>query len=120
MDVLPDLCGLKITRTLWGLEPRWTIELDKDAIKEAAKAALHLPDHCSVYFPAKGALNKLYIITSAGNEVVISVTLPVYPKWKTLGEVTTLQWVTQNTSLPVPRVLAYNTDRSSPVGLSGL
>jgi hypothetical protein len=41
--------------------------------------------------------------------------LPIYPKWKTLSEVAILQWVAQNTSLPV-QVLAYNIDRSNPVG----
>ncbi|KAI1844344.1 hypothetical protein JX266_009438 [Neoarthrinium moseri] len=40
----------------------------------------------------------------------------VDPKWKILSEVATLDWVKANTSVPVPRVLAYNADRSTPIG----
>lgn len=112
MDTSPDLRGLKWTHSLWGLEPRWAINIDKKAIKEAAKAALHLPESCDVTFLAKVAFNKLYTVTSDDEEVIVWVTLPIEPNWKTLGEVATLQWVAQNTSLPVPRVLAYNIGRS--------
>ncbi|QKX64547.1 uncharacterized protein TRUGW13939_11722 [Talaromyces rugulosus] len=94
MDVLPDLRGSKWTRTRWGREPRWA----------------------KVKFLAKGAFNRLYIVASDDKEVVVRVTLPIYPKWKTLGEVAIPQWVAQNSSLPVPQVLAYNIDRSNSVG----
>lgn len=36
------------------------------------------------------------------------ISLPVYPTYKTRGEVVTLRWVRDNTSIPVPRVLAFD------------
>ncbi|KFA77556.1 hypothetical protein S40288_05753 [Stachybotrys chartarum IBT 40288] len=116
MATAPNFDGLKWIRTLWGLEPRWAVKLDKKAIGETVKKTLSLPENYCVKFLAKGAFNKLYIITSGQAEVVVRVTLPVDPKWKTLSEVATLQWVSHMTSLPVPRVLAYNIDRSNPIG----
>jgi hypothetical protein len=99
-----------------GREPRWASKPDKNTIKEAAKAAIGLPDSSEVKLLAKGVFNRLYIVASDDKEVVVRVTLPIYPKWKTLGEVAILQWVAQNSSLPVPQGLAYNIDRSNPVG----
>ncbi|KAL0943135.1 uncharacterized protein CTRU02_201021 [Colletotrichum truncatum] len=116
MKTTPDLGGLKWIRTMWGLEPRWSVELDEDAIKETVQAALHLTGIFDIEFLAKGVFNRLYTLKSADKELVARVTLPIDPKWKTLSEVATMQWVTQNTSLPVPRVLAYNAVRSNPIG----
>lgn len=113
----PDFSGLKWVRSLWGLEPRWTVNLEEKAIEETVKSALSLTDPCTVEFLAQGAFNKLYtIIDSTGQSVIFRVTLPIDPKWKTLSEVATLEWVHEKTSLPVPRVLAYRADRSSPIG----
>ncbi|KAK2046310.1 hypothetical protein LZ31DRAFT_448358, partial [Colletotrichum somersetense] len=38
------------------------------------------------------------------------------PKWKSLSEVATMQWVRQNTSLPVPEILGFDAGRGNPVG----
>ncbi|KAF6828545.1 hypothetical protein CMUS01_08542 [Colletotrichum musicola] len=62
------------------------------------------------------AFNKLYVVKHADEEVVARVTLPVDPKWKTLSEVATLQWVREKTTLPVPKVLGYSADRANRVG----
>ncbi|KAJ9148455.1 Kinase-like protein [Pleurostoma richardsiae] len=111
-----DLSGLKWVRTLWGLEPRWTSEPDERAIEETVRNTLNISPPCKAKFLAQGAFNKLYIVESSAKDVVARVTLPIEPTWKTLSEVATLRWVAQNTSLPVPRVLAYNADRSNPIG----
>ncbi|RFU32943.1 hypothetical protein B7463_g3395, partial [Scytalidium lignicola] len=79
-------------------------------------STLDLPGTCAIEFLAQGAFNKVYIVRSLEVEVVVRVTLPVDPAWKTLSEVATLKWVRENTSLPVPEVLAYRADRSSTIG----
>ncbi|KAK2015624.1 hypothetical protein LZ32DRAFT_602281 [Colletotrichum eremochloae] len=112
----PELPGLKWVRTLWGLEPRWSVEPDVTAIMETVKSALNVRSACSIEFLGGGAFNKLYIVKNAEKEVVARVTLPVEPKWKTLSEVATMQWVRQNTGLPVPEVLGFNADRGNPIG----
>ncbi|KAK3682256.1 kinase-like domain-containing protein [Podospora appendiculata] len=104
-------------RTIWGLEPRWTITPNETAILETVKTALDLAEPCKIEFLAQGAFNKLYTITSSQNQQVVArVTLPIDPKWKTLSEVATLDWVSENTSLPVPRVLGYRADRCTAIG----
>jgi len=115
-DTQPDFSGLEWVRDLWGTEPRWTAELDEEAIKQTAQCRLKLPGECTIKFLAQGAFNKLYIVKSPEKEIVARVTLPVDPGWKTLSEVATLQWVRDNTTLPVPEVLAYQANRSSPIG----
>ncbi|GKT49842.1 uncharacterized protein ColSpa_10023 [Colletotrichum spaethianum] len=114
--VSPDTSGLKWVRTFWGLEPRWTIDPDTTVIMETVKSTLNIRSDCSIDFLAEGAFNKLYIVKSTENEVVARITLPVEPKWKTLSEVATVQWVHQNTSLPVPEILGFSSDRANPVG----
>ncbi|CRG83496.1 hypothetical protein PISL3812_00847 [Talaromyces islandicus] len=114
MDVLPDLRGLKWAHTLWGLECRWATKLDKSSIKEAAKAALHLPESCGVTFLAKAAYNKLYIVESDNNEAVVKVTH--WTKMENSRRSFHLQWLAQTTNLPIPRVLAYHIERSNVVG----
>lgn len=111
-----DFNGLEWVRNLWGSEPRWAVDLDEEAIKQTVQSALELPGPCDIEFLAQGAFNKLYTIKSAGKEVVARVTLPADPIWKTLSEVATLKWVRENTSLPVPEVLAYQADRASAIG----
>ncbi|KAK3332336.1 phosphotransferase enzyme family-domain-containing protein [Cercophora scortea] len=112
----PDFSGMSWVRNMWGLEPRWTIIPDETAIMETVKSAVGLTEPCKIEFLAQGAFNKLYTIASSETEVIARVTLPIDPKWKTLSEVATLDWVRENTSLPVPRVLAYRADRSTPIG----
>ncbi|KAK9319193.1 phosphotransferase enzyme family-domain-containing protein [Lipomyces orientalis] len=111
-----DFSGLEWVRDLWGSEPRWTVDLDEEAIKQTVQSTLELPGACTIEFLAQGAFNRLYIIRSTEKDIVARVTLPVDPAWKTLSEVATLKWVRENTSLPVPEVLAYRADRSSVVG----
>lgn len=44
------------------------------------------------------------------------ISLPVYPTYKTRGEVATLHWVRDNTSIPVPRVLAFDDTNNNDIG----
>ena len=115
-----DFDGLEWVRDrFWNSEPRWTVEPDEEAIKQTVTSSLGLSSTtapCGIEFLAQGAFNKVYVITFAEKEVIARVTLPADPKWKTLSEVATLQWVRDNTSLPVPEVLSYQADRASPVG----
>jgi hypothetical protein len=101
------------------LEPRWTVELDEDAIRQTVASSLNLATvPCHIKFLAQGAFNKVYVVIfpEKEKEVIARVSLPVDPKWKTLSEVATLQWVRDNTSLPVPEILSYQADRNSAIG----
>ncbi|KAK7745384.1 hypothetical protein SLS53_002880 [Cytospora paraplurivora] len=44
------------------------------------------------------------------------VSLPVHPHLKTRGEVATLQWVRDNTDVPVPKVIAFQDNNQNEIG----
>ncbi len=114
-----DFHGLTwVQEGIWDVEPRWTIEPNEEAIRETVQSSLNLPasPNNTINFLAQGAFNKVYVVAHADKEVIARVTLPADPIWKTLSEVATLRWVRENTSLPVPDVLAYQADRSSAIG----
>jgi hypothetical protein len=100
----------------WGLEPRWVTEPNMAAVLKAVKDAIDLERPGTVKLHVDGASSKLYAVESRDRKVLARVNLPIEPRLKTLSEVATLQWVRDNTRLPVPRVLAYNAARTYPVG----
>ncbi|KAK4096662.1 kinase-like protein [Parathielavia hyrcaniae] len=88
-------------------------------MKQTVASSLKLTaSPCDIEFLAQGAFNKVHVVKFPGQEkeVIARVTLPVDPKWKTLSEVATLQWVRHNTSLPVPGVFSYQADRNNAIG----
>ncbi|KAI1079247.1 phosphotransferase enzyme family-domain-containing protein [Whalleya microplaca] len=58
----------------------------------------------------------MYSVSYGNNHFIMRVSLPVCPKVKTESEVATLQWIYENTRLPVPRVKCWDSSRNSPIG----
>lgn len=66
-------------------------------------------------FPNQGGsfINQVYLVSTDKNEkLVLKVENANWPKEKTLNEVTTLEYLNRYTSIPVPRVLAYESAMS--------
>ena len=111
---------VKWSRSLFDAYPEWTSDPDTEGITRAIQESGIIC--CSgVRHLADGAFHKVYDIQRSNNgpassarDLVIRVALPVEPRWKTLSEVATMHWVRANTSLPVPEVMAYKSDRSDP------
>lgn len=102
--------GLGWEETALHLHPRWTKEPSLEAIESVCRQRLDIPsaEPCKVSFYAGDAMYKLYSVTGAGNRsLLIKVLLPVYPHFKTRGEVATLQWVRNHSNIPVPKVVAF-------------
>ncbi|KAF3066419.1 hypothetical protein GL218_09115 [Daldinia childiae] len=66
--------------------------------------------HAYNYLITKPKENKLA-------KTIIRVMLPVDPYFKTQAEVSTIEWVRQYTSLPVPRVLIFDPTGTTQIGL---
>lgn len=65
---------------------------------------------------AQGAFNKLYLVQAAGqDDLILRVSLPVDPRFKTQSEVATLEWMSRNTELPVPKVMLHDASRHSRI-----
>ncbi|KAF7297640.1 Phosphotransferase enzyme family-domain-containing protein [Mycena kentingensis (nom. inval.)] len=113
LDSHLDQDGLAWDDTGLQLFPRWTREPSLAAIVFVCRRELQLaPDaECKISFFAAGAFNKLYLVTTESSTLLMRVSLPVYPHYKTRGEVATLGWVREHTQIPVPKVLASQDNR---------
>lgn len=102
--------GLGWEETALHLHPRWTKEPSLEAIESVCRQRLDIAsaEPCKVSFYAGDAMYKLYSVIGAGERsLLMKVLLPVYPRFKTRGEVATLQWVRNHTNIPVPKVVAF-------------
>ncbi|KAI9743459.1 MAG: hypothetical protein M1818_002771 [Claussenomyces sp. TS43310] len=110
--------GLEWVQRTFTLEPRWTVNPDTKIVERLARRHLEL-DHdakCEVTFHAQGAFNKLYKIDSLNGTYLMRVTLPVDPHHKTSSEVATIEFIRQNTDVPVPKILAFDASNSNELG----
>ena len=67
---------------------------------------------------ACGAFNKLYLVSYSGHDVsyLFRATLPVIPFYKTESEVATLAYLRAETSIPVPRAIAWDSNADNDLG----
>lgn len=115
---MPNQDGLKWTTATFGLEPHWTKELDINTISRIARKYLGHDEEVpiDVTFHAKGAFNKLYKVSTLGSNCLMRVSLPVNPHHKTESEVATIGFVRNETDLPVPRIIAFDSDNQNKLG----
>ena len=104
--------GLEWEQGTFNSEPRWTIEPSIDLVRELACRYLNLSSHdasnSTIAFEVQGAFNKLYAFECSRGSYFMRVTLPVDPRYKTLSETATIDYLLSRTSIPVPKVLAHN------------
>lgn len=109
--------------------PEWVRGLDETTIRSIIKhhLASKLPNplhdgSLDISFFAEGAFNKLYLISYAGHqtEYLLRVTLPVEPYFKTESEVATLMFLSAKTSVPVARVVAWDSNSDNELGFEWL
>lgn len=105
---------------LTGTQPRWVIEPSLIAIEELVRRRLNLSSApYEVSFFAEGGFNKLYKIRTTDGEYLIRVALPVDPRWKTLSEFATLEFVRRHGTELVPQVIEFDVDISSTENIVG-
>lgn len=110
---------------VWGPVPRWLSLPDVAVIETLSRTHLRLPAdrHLAVTFFSEGAFNKLYTIAASdgddsigSSQYIFRATSPVEPFYKTASEVATLSYIREHTSVPVPRVIAYNSIAENELG----
>lgn len=67
-------------------------------------------------FLAQGALNKIYDGKIDNEVFVMRVSLPVDPYYKTMSEVSTVNWISRTANIPVPRIITCQSSRENPIG----
>ncbi|KAK9233993.1 hypothetical protein V1525DRAFT_414548 [Lipomyces kononenkoae] len=107
--------GLVWVPTTFGLEPRWSFEPDIEAIKQTLQL-LRPSSTVEVNFLGQGAFNKLYDVKLDDEMLIMRISLPVDPRYKTMSEVATMDWVHRTTDVPVPSVVSYQSSRNNVIG----
>ncbi|KAF4550830.1 Hypothetical protein D9617_15g041800 [Elsinoe fawcettii] len=111
---------------VFGAEPEWVVEPDLEAVKRTLQdQPLLAGKEISLEFLAQGAFNKVYIVDSKSvdttsdqggtKQYIMRITLPVDPRRKTASEVATLQWLRENTIMPVPRVFSHHESHKNKI-----
>ena len=106
----------------WFREPVWPREPDIEVVRSLARIHLvnELPrdfNHNApeVAFFKEGGFNKLYEITYSDHHTsyLLRAAIPMIPYYKTESEVATIAFLRANTSIPLPRVIAWNSNQSN-------
>jgi hypothetical protein len=111
----PQLHGLVWVERLFGPEPQWTVEPDIEAIKQTIQS-VRPSSTVEVTFLAQGAFNKVYDVRVDNEMLIMRLTLPVDPYYKTTSEVATVEWIQRTTNLPVPSIVSYQASRDNSLG----
>lgn len=100
------------------LVPVWDREPTLEAITKVCREKLGIEDAetCEISFYAEGAFNKLYMVRTTQRQLLMRVSLPVHPRNKTRGEVTTLRFLRDTTDVPVPEVIAFDDSADNEIG----
>ncbi|GKZ60332.1 hypothetical protein AnigIFM49718_006674 [Aspergillus niger] len=77
-------------------------------------------DHCPFIVKfAEGGFNKVFLLgTNSGKEIIARIPTPIAgpPHYTTASEVATMAFLRDILGVPIPKVLAYSTDSTNPVG----
>ncbi|KAJ5518114.1 Aminoglycoside phosphotransferase [Penicillium expansum] len=107
--------GLIWAEETFGPEAQWTYEPEISAIERTIQS-LRPSNTTQVRFLAEGAFNKIYHVQLDDETLIMRVSLPVHPVYKTRSEVATVDWIRHVTDIPTPRIIAYNDTRESEIG----
>ncbi|CAF9929031.1 MAG: hypothetical protein HETSPECPRED_007264 [Heterodermia speciosa] len=106
---------------VWPPEREPDIDIIRSLVKEHLQGLARGPlndTSLKVSFFAEGAFNKLYQISAPELEssYLLRATLPVEPYFKTESEVATIAFLRANTSIPVPKIIAWQSNFDGPLG----
>ncbi|OTA63273.1 kinase-like protein [Hypoxylon sp. EC38] len=94
----------------------WTVVPTIDSIVLTLKEFINQSKEYHVQHLWDGVYNKLYSVSYEEKHYIMRISLPVCPKSKTESEVATLNWIHENTRLPVPIVICYDSTRNNHIG----
>ncbi|KAF4546237.1 Aminoglycoside phosphotransferase [Lasiodiplodia theobromae] len=107
------------------IDPLWKIDISVELIKETVRPYMRLcglpSEGFDVEFLAEGRWNRVYTISALKDgvvkECIFRLALPDFPWYRTQIEVSTMEFIRHHTSIPVPRIYAFNSSMKSPLGL---
>ncbi|KAK0640162.1 Altered inheritance of mitochondria protein 9 [Lasiodiplodia hormozganensis] len=118
-----DIMAFKFSPVMCFWEPIWIIQPDIDVITDMIRPYARLcglpNEDISVEFLSQGAWNSVYVVSSAdkSSQCVFRCALPSNPWFRMQLEVSTMEYVRMHTTIPVPKVFAFNSSMQNPLGL---
>ena len=104
-------------------DPHWTIEPDVTIIGQVVQRELSLPEDAQyeIELYVEGSPNKVYTVkcnTKDGinKTFIMRVCLPTHPRFKTLSESATIDFVRENTNILLPKVIKYDWSFENELG----
>lgn len=100
------------------LSPKWTFKPDVGSLCELleeygdCRGKSIQPE-----FFCEGSCNKLYQLQNGRESLLLRVSMPLYPYYKTASEVATINFIRTHTTIPVPPVKEFSADMTNPMGL---
>jgi hypothetical protein len=98
----------------------WVHEPSTDAIERVCRRYLGIRNDsiCNVMFYGDKRYIKEYLVLTNDwcPSMIMRIYQPVCPRYRTRGEVVTIEWVAENTSIPVPKVIAYDNSNDNEIG----
>ncbi|KAH9230898.1 hypothetical protein K456DRAFT_1751964 [Colletotrichum gloeosporioides 23] len=93
--------------TIWGPSPEWAREPSLEAIEKVCRRHLNIDENsrCDVSPYGKWGDKKTYLVQVNDRKAIMRVFLPLDPRYQTRGEVATMRWIKQRTSIPVPEFM---------------
>lgn len=102
---------------LWSEDTDEPLQFDVAALKRISAERLERRECVSITKLAEGSYNKVFLLTMDDDfECIARLALPCYPRFKTESEVATMKFLAEKTSIPVPKVYAWDSDANNAVG----
>ena len=96
--------------------PIWTVRPSDERIADVAHRHLHLSAdeiaRTTTKLEFQGSYNRLYAVECPRGSFLMRLALPVDPHFKTLSEVATIAVVRSRTTVPVPHIIASNSNNN--------
>lgn len=114
-----DFEGLERVDGKCDIEARFTRKPDLEAAKQMFKSLGVTDGEMNItLIETQQEYGRVYEVSMPENEapLILRINLPVEPRFKTLSEVATMEWVQKNTNIPVPKVIHYDASKANPIG----
>ncbi|KFY91998.1 hypothetical protein V500_04381 [Pseudogymnoascus sp. VKM F-4518 (FW-2643)] len=109
----------KVASGEFGMEARFTRVPDLEAAKQLFKWLGVTDGEIDItLIETQQELSRVYdvFLPEKDETLILRINLPLDPRFKTLSEVETINWVRDNTNIPVPKIVHYDASNANPIG----
>ncbi|KFY04524.1 hypothetical protein O988_00714 [Pseudogymnoascus sp. VKM F-3808] len=107
----------KVGRGQYGMEARFAREPNLEAAKMLFRLrGIATGPMIIRQIETQEEYGRVYEVSTREQPLILRINLPLEPRFKTLSEVATIEWMRANTNIPVPKVVHYDASNNNPIG----